>query len=282
MKRYISIIIGSILIGLSFNLFFAPYNLFPSGIIGLGAIFNSVYHINAAIFIAISNILFLLIILPIAGKKETYKYLLTSLLIPLVIYFTSGIEYYIYFDNVEKIIVAAFGAILSGYGYSLIYQVGASVGGFEIFQDIFNRRSKVLPNIVELIIIVLAFCLYNLETAIYTSIIIFIIVYMSTKAKLGISSNKTFFIVTNKEEDIKKYLINDLKYDYTEFNVRGGFTNRKSKIIMSVIDTNDYYKLKEGISIIDPDAFISIIDNYETINKNITLKAATRESLQKH
>ena len=28
------------------------------------------------------------------------------------------------------------------------------------------------------------------------------------------------------------------------------------------------YRLKEGISLIDDKAFISIIDNYETINKN--------------
>ena len=94
---------------------------------------------------------------------------------------------------------------------------------------------------------------------------------MSTKAKLGISSNKTFLIITAKEKEVKDYLLNDLKYDFTEFNAKGGFTNHKSKIIMSVIDTKDYYKLKEGINIIDPKAFISIIDNYESINKNITI-----------
>lgn len=282
MKRYVSIIIGSLLIGLSFNIFFVPYDIFPSGIIGLGAIFNCIYHINAAIFIAICNIIFLLIVLPISGKKETYKYLLPSILIPATIYFSRDICYYIYLDNVEKIIVALFGAIVTGYGYSLIYQVGGNVGGFEIFKDLLNNKSKIATNIIEIIIIGLAFLLFNIESAIYSAIAIFVIIYMSTKTKLGISSNKSFFIVTNKEEEIKNYLVNELKYDYTEFNVRGGYTNRKSKIIMSVIDTNDYYKLKEGISLIDTNAFISIIDNYETINKNVTLTSSTRDSLQKH
>ena len=40
---------------------------------------------------------------------------------------------------------------------------------------------------------------------------------------------------------------------------------------MTVIDTKDYFRLKEGIAIIDPEAFITIIDNYESINKNVTL-----------
>ena len=282
MKKYVSIVIGSILIALAFNIFFIPYNLFPSGIIGLGAIFNNVYHINGAIFIALSNLLFLLIILPVSGKNEAYKYLLTSILVPLFIYLTRDFGDYIFLEDIEKLIVAVFGAIVCGYGYSLVYRVGASIGGFEVFQDLFISKSKVIPNLVELLIISLVLFLYGFEPAVYTGIIIFIIVYMSTKAKLGISSNKSFFIVTKKEDAIKDYLINDLKYDYTEFNARGGFTNRKSKIIMCVIDTSDYYKLKEGIAIIDPDAFISIIDNYETINKNVTLTAWQRESLQKH
>ncbi len=277
MKRYFNILLGSLIIGISFNVFFVPYNLIPSGLIGLGSLYKETYNLDPAIFIAIANLFLLLIALPVLGEDKTETYLLTSLFIPLVIFATQNISRYIYFDNLETIIIAVAGAIICGYGYSIIYKEGASVGGFETIQAIFNETAKSsnrhLSYFIELSIVILTAVIFNFEMAVYSLIIIAIITYMTTKAKIGISSNKTFFIITNKEKEIKDYLINDLKYDFTEFNVKGGFTNHKSKIIMSVIDTKDYYKLKEGIALIDSNAFISIIDGYETINKNVAINA---------
>ena len=277
MKRNLSIILGSILVGLAYNLFLSPYNLIPSGLIGLGALFAKSTHYNAALFISLSNFILLLICLPILGHKITKNYLLSSFFIPFTIFISSDISNLISFENIELIIIAIAGALLTGYGYSLIYKEGASIGGFEIVQDIFNKtkisENKFLSYIIDAIVIILTGILLTIESAVYCAIIIIVITYLSTKAKLGISNDKTFFIITSKEDDVKDYLLNDLKYDYTEFNVKGGFTNQKNKIIMTVIDTKDYYKLKEGITIIDPKAFISIIDNYESINKNITINA---------
>ena len=63
----------------------------------------------------------------------------------------------------------------------------------------------------------------------------------------------------------------ELRYDFTAFEAEGGFTKKKSKVIMSVINTKDYFKVKEGIKLIDPKAFISITDNYEVMNKNVKI-----------
>ena len=275
MKRYVNILLGSILIGLAYNIFFVPYNLIPNGILGIGSLYSKIYNINPAIFIACANLLMLIVTLPVLGQEKTEKYLLTSLFIPLIIFATHNINNIIYFTDIELILLAVAGAIIAGYGYSIIYKEGASVSGFEAVQDIINKGLKkpnrYLSNFIELSVVILTAIIFGIELSVYSLIIIAIISYMKTKTKIGISSNKSFFIITNKEKEIKDDLLNDLKYDFTEFNVKGGFTSQKSKIIMSVIDTKDYYKLKEGISIIDPYAFISIIDNYETINKNVAI-----------
>ena len=42
MKKYIKIALGCLLIAVSYNLFFVPYNFIPSGLIGLGSIFNNI------------------------------------------------------------------------------------------------------------------------------------------------------------------------------------------------------------------------------------------------
>ena len=63
----------------------------------------------------------------------------------------------------------------------------------------------------------------------------------------------------------------ELHHDLTEYEAVGGFSKKKNKVIMTIIDTKDYFKVKEGIKLIDPDAFISITDNYEVMNKNVKI-----------
>ena len=94
---------------------------------------------------------------------------------------------------------------------------------------------------------------------------------MATMSRVGASTSKTFFIITTEETSVKEYILNELHYDLTEINVKGGFTSHKNKIIMTSVDTKDYFGLKEGILLIDPKAFISIVDSYEVLNKNLTI-----------
>lgn len=272
MKKYLIVILSCLIIGITYNLFFEPFNLVPSGILGIGTLFKYTYGGNIAVFIAIANIILLFLSILILGVKQTKKYLLSSLLIPFFIFITKNISKIIDLSSVELLIIAISGAALIGYSHLLIYNEGFSIGGFEIIQDMFNKsklkQNSFLFHLIDFSVIILCLFILNFESAIYTTIITIIISYLSTKAKVGISSSKTFFIITTKENEVKDYLIKDLKYDFTEFNVKGGFTNQKNRIIMTVIDTKDYYRIKEGVSLIDDKAFISIIDNYEKINSN--------------
>lgn len=95
---------------------------------------------------------------------------------------------------------------------------------------------------------------------------------MTSKARFGISTSKTFYIISKKENEIKKYIMEDLKHDITILEAKGGFTKKENNIILTVVDTKDYYNLKEGIKEIDPNAFISVTDSYEVLNKNKKIK----------
>lgn len=275
MKKYFNVILGSIIIGLCFNIFFLPYNLISTTVFGLSEFFYNIIPINPAIPILAVNLIILFFGILILGYNNCKKYMLTSFLIPITIYisfyFTSKID----LSTIDKIVIVISGAYLTGYGYSLIHKSNYHVGGFSILDDIVNnyrtKKNKEISILVDVIVVLLTFLSYGFETAVYSIIIIFLINYMSTKSRIGVSNSKTFFIITTKEKEVKEYLISELHHDYTEFNVKGGYSNNKSKIIMTVIDTKDYYRLKEGVILLDKDAFVFIIDNYEVINKNVTI-----------
>ena len=97
----------------------------------------------------------------------------------------------------------------------------------------------------------------------YSILILYIISIMSDRILLGISDNKMFYILTDNEDEIKKYIIDELNHGVTTFKATGGFGKEKKSVIMTVLPTKDYYVLKEGIHKIDKEAFFIVTDSYE-------------------
>ena len=61
----------------------------------------------------------------------------------------------------------------------------------------------------------------------------------------------------------EEYIVNNLKHTVTIFNVEGAFLEKRRKVLLSVIPKRDYYKLTEGIKLIDPKVFFVVEDAYE-------------------
>ena len=66
-------------------------------------------------------------------------------------------------------------------------------------------------------------------------------------------------------------LLGGLVFGWTKFmyalmlDAKGGYTNIKNPVLFAVIPTNEYYRFKEGIRIIDPKAFFTVVDAYEVM-----------------
>ena len=80
---------------------------------------------------------------------------------------------------------------------------------------------------------------------------------------LGTSDNKIFYIVTKKDEEVKEFILKYLNHGVTIFKGKGGYSKNNENVLMAVLPTKDYYRLKEGINEIDKDAFFIVTDSYE-------------------
>ena len=207
MKKLVNIIIGCILIGISFNLFIIPNDLITNNIYGLSCLLFYKTSYNPAIFLLIINLAILLISIIVTNLENTKKYIIPSLLISIIIYFTKDITSYIYISDLDMILITIVSGVLIGLGHGFIFKEGYSVGGIYLLQDIFNSakvyRRKTFTYIFEMLLIVLTIYVVNFENALYSAIIVIIIDYMTVKSKVGISSSKTFFIITTKEKEVE-------------------------------------------------------------------------------
>lgn len=270
--RYLNVILGCILIAISYNIFIIPNEYVSFGIGGLAAIIKYINGVNPAINILIINIVIILISSIFLDAKIIKHYILPSILIPVLIFLTTNLSTLLALKIEEALLNVLVAGVLSGYGYSFIYKQGLSAGTTflleELIGNFFKFHSKIYSWIIDFVIVVISFIIFGFEVTIYSLIIIFITKYMITKARFGINDSKMFYVITSKEKEVKNYIIHDLKYELTVLDVKGGFSKKQNQILLTVISSEDYFKLKEGIKIIDPDAFIAITDTYDVVNRH--------------
>lgn len=266
-KRLVSFIIGSLILAISYNLFLAPNNLVAGGVSGVAIILKGLFNFDDFIVIFTLNVFLLILSYFLLGKEKTRGSVLGSLVFPLCIKLTSGIGNIIDIDTSQIFISAVFGGILYGLGLGMLFKAGFTSGGTDILNQIFNKYLKMSIGKSMLctdgLITLSSAFVFGTNKLMYAIVVLYIISIMSDRVILGISDSKAFYIITDEEEAIKEYIIKHLNHGATIFNAKGGYAKEKQHVIMCVLPTKDYYRLKEGILEIDKEAFFIVTDAYE-------------------
>lgn len=264
--RYFQFIMGVILVAIAFNLFILPCNI-VFGISGIGVILNKSMGINPSIVILIGDGLLLLLSFLVLGKEKTRNTVLGSILYPIFVQLTAWIPEYVEISMSEPLVVALFGAVVSGFGYGLIFKSGFTTGGTDILNQIVSKYGKMsLGNAMlftDGVILGLGVFTFGVTKVLYSVINLYIISLMTDKVMLGISSTKSFYIITSKEKEMQKFIIEELGHGVTVLEGKGAFSGHKQAVLMCVIPTREYFLAKEGIHEIDNNAFFVVADAYE-------------------
>lgn len=274
-KRYTFLIIGCFLCAVSFNLFFKPFNIVTGGISGISIIIENIFGIPTTIFILISYLILIILSYFMLGKEDTKHSIMGSILYPLFVSLTANIAHYIKFDVDNMLLISIFGALVLGIGSGITFKYGFSTGGSDIIVQILSKKLKVsigdsMKVLNMTVILSSGFfvggenVIYAYENVMYALIIVYIMSLMNDRLLLGISSSKSFYIITEHETSIKKFLMNELKSGVTVLEGRGGYTGDRKKVIMCVIPTKNYFLARDGILELDKDAIILINDVYQS------------------
>lgn len=266
-RRYLQLLVGLTLLSVAFNLFLLPNNIVFGGVSGLSIIVKQIFGITPSLFIMISSIVLLVVSYIFLGKEQTKWSVLGSILFPVFVRLTANISQYIAIDTTQLLLSAIFGGILYGLGAGLVFKAGFTTGGTDIINQIFSKYFHMSMGNAMLmsdgIIVLSGVFVFGVTKLMYAIIVLYIISVLTDKVLLGISDSKAFYIIAEKDDEIKEYVLTYLNHGVTIFDARGGFTKEKEKVLLCVVPTKEYFKLKEGIHEIDPSAFFVVTDAYE-------------------
>ena len=265
-SRYINFLFGILLISLAYNIFVIPSKV-VYGMGGIGVIVKNVYNIDAFITILVGSSITLALSFILLGKEKTTYSILGTFTYPIFVKLTDFIPNYIDLGNLEMIVIVVFGALVTGIGLGFVFKAGFTTGGTDILNQIMSKFAKVPLGkamlLTDGVIILGSLFVFGFENFIYSVISLAIISFITDKVIIGISNSKTFYIITEHETMIKKFLSYKLGHGITILDGRGGYTGNNQKVIMCTVPTKDYFIVKEGIKKIDPEAFFLVTDAYE-------------------
>jgi len=290
---YILLIVGSFLFAAGDVMFVNPYRLAPGGTYGLSNVFNTLWPWKISLYAICMDIPLLLIGTWILGPKFGVKTIVSTLLI---FGFTYLIESWwgyapvihdgIYPEKVDGLaslmeinndggwfvpdffLNTVVAGLIYGVAIGLIFKSGATSGGSDIISMILHKYTKISLGTLVLIVdgcitLTTLVAFKDFRLPIYSIIVIFIESKMIDLVVDGVKSYRTVFIVTDKVEDVRDYVLNTLHRGGTCFAGTGLYNGVERKMIYVTLERTDLVKLKSNLRLLDPNAFVNVINSSE-------------------
>lgn len=266
-SRYTILLFSLFISACYFNLLQLQTHVVTGGTSGISIITENLFGWEPSIVILISSTSLLILSFIFLGVEKSSGAVIATFVYPLFVELTKDLPYYFPVDTSDMLLISIFLGIIAGITTGLTFKVGFSNGGISILSQILYKYKKIAISTtslwINMIIVLIGGFSFGWTMVMYAIIILYINSLMIDRVMIGISKNKTVYIMTSEESEIKQFILEELKHGVTVFNVKGGFLEKKRLVLMTVVPNSEYFRLTEGVKMIDPKVFFIVMDSYQ-------------------
>ena len=197
----------------------------------------------------------------VTGNDISYKYI------------NSNDKFYnIYLvDKSPMILATIFGTLISAVGMAIVFNAHASTGGTDIIAKILNKFFHIEIGksllIVDFLVTLLGAVTFEINIGLYGLLAVIINGVVIDNIIAGFKTKSEITIISEKNKEISKFILDDLERGCTFIKGIGGFTGKDTSILYTVLDRNEFIKLKNKIKEIDKNAFITVGEVHEVMGE---------------
>lgn len=269
--EYISIIFGSVLVGLAFNIFFLPARLAAGGVSGISTILYELYGFTPAFVQWLFNIPIFILGVLLLGKDFSFKTLVGIFFVPFTIWVSADIPFKI--EN--PLLSAIYGGIMLGVGLGIVYRGNGSTGGLATVAQILKKYTGLSSGysqlIVDGLVVVASAAVFNLELALYAMMAIYVTSKVIDFVQLQTSPSKLVLIITDNEERIQTIIREEIDRGLTKVRSVGGFSNMEKTMILCVVEQQEAIYLRKVLQEQEPSAFVVFLNASEILGRGFSL-----------
>lgn len=269
MKEFIVITFATLIVSAAVFFFLIPSQVSVGSISGLAMILGNIIPLHISIITFILNGLLLIIGFLLIGKEFGAKTVYTSLLLPLFlrifeIWFPdfSSINGDPFLDMVCYIFVVSI-------GLAILFRENASSGGLDIVAKLLNKyfrmdmgKAMALPGMCVALSSIL---FYDKKLVVLSLLGTYLNGLVLDHFIFGLNLKKRVCIISEKEAEIRSFILNRLHSGATIYEGRGAYDGQPKTEIITIVDKNEYTLLMSYLLKTDPSAFVTVYTVSEVI-----------------
>lgn len=273
---YLGIALGSIIMALSIILFIKANKIVPGGVMGIANIINYRTGFPIGITTLCFSIPIFIIGVAALGKDVGIKTIYCNVIYAVVV---DIMDKYMTVLTDNLFLASIFGGALMGIGVAFILGFGATFGGTDLIGRIVHKYIPSVPTQwimfgFDFSVILSSAIIFGPELALFSIVTIFVSTKLIDVIQEGVVSyGKSFFIISEKSEEIADAILNDLERGVTALHGRGMYTKQDKDVLYCIVARRQVVYVKNKILAIDPRAFITIGDVREVVGKGFGDKA---------
>ena len=271
-QSYALILFGTFIMAAGYVFFISPNKIVPGGIYGISIMLHHLMGLPIGLTALAFNIPLTIIgtriLGPRFGTKTVVAFVLTSVFVDLLSFYQGSKP----LVNGETLVSCIFGGLLIGIGVALTFKAKATSGGTDVVAMILAKYTRLplgqLMMMVDSGIVLLSYLAFgDWKIPLFSWITIFVMGRVVDTVMHGFSYDKTLFIISDKHDEIRLRIIEDLRRGGTFLHGEGMYNHAQKQIIFTVVNPRELYMLEEYIHRVDPDAFVAVLDAYEILGK---------------
>lgn len=273
--KILKILLGSLIYAIAINAFIKPHRLLSGGAAGIALILEYISNIPSGYWVFAINIPIFIIGYRLVNKEFIFLSFIGMISMSTLLVLTKDIASFLVVDDI--VISTIFGAVVSGIGMGIIFKEGASQGGTDIIAIIIRKKNGIkistLYFALNVLVVILGMIVTSLELTLYTIVLMYIKSLIIDKVINSFNNKKILIIITEKEDEVSKAIMNKIGRGTTFLYGEGAYTGIKRKVIYCIVNETELIRVKKMIEEIDKAALISVSDTID-VQGNGFLKPA--------
>ena len=261
-KESLILTVAVAIIAAAVYFFLVPSHASVSSISGLGIVLSNFIPLPLSAITMILNIVLLIIGFFTCGKEFGVKTVYTSVLLPLFL----GLFEILFPDfgsltDSQELDVLCYILVVS-IGLSILFNRNASSGGLDIVAKIMNKYLHIelgrAMSLSGMCVALSAAFVYDKKTVVLSILGTYFNGIVLDHFIFDNNIKRRVCIITEKEEELRQFIIKDLHSGATMYEAIGAYNFDKHNEIITIVDKNEYQKLMDFINKEDPKAFITV------------------------
>ncbi len=270
-KEGLLITFAMLIVSAAVYFFMVPSKIVVGSVSGLAMVLAELLHMQMSTITFILNVVLLLAGFIFIGKEFGAKTIYTSLLLPIFLWIfehlvpvSESLTGNSVYDLVSYILIIAL-------GQAILFNANASSGGLDVVAKIISKYTHAdigkAVTIGGLITAVTSIFVYDIGTLIVSVLGTYANGIAVDYFIDGFNKRKKICILSEKYEEIQKYIMQELGRGTTLYTARGGYDGKEKTELVAIMTPNEYKQLLNYLHQSEFQAFVTVYNVSQVIGK---------------